>query len=128
MIQTSYANAEEAYLAQGDADDILDKAEQRILDIAGDRLRKGFGGLEGILHNTVGFLEVLQKNKGQTTGVPTGFTSLDTLTSGFQKANLVIIAGRPSMGKTALALNIARYAAVEANAPVGLFSLFLVNG
>jgi len=75
------------------------------------------------VERNISALEELQGNKSLITGVPTGFSGLDTLTSGFQKSDLIIIAARPSMGKTALALNIARNVSVDANTPVAIFSL-----
>lgn len=127
LITRAGSITEEAYLAQEDADDILDRAEQKILDIAGDRLKKGFDDLNKVLHDTLGIIEEFHKKKSGFTGIPTGFTRLDELTSGFQRANLIIIAGRPSMGKTALALNVARNIAVDSKIPIGFFSLEMSN-
>jgi replicative DNA helicase len=127
LITRANAIAEEAYLAQDDADEILDSAEQKILDIAGDRLKKGFDDINKVLHETFHIIEDFHKHKSGYTGIPSGYTALDELTNGFQKADLIIIAGRPSMGKTAFALNVARNAAVDHNIPVGFFSLEMSN-
>jgi len=127
LINRANSIIEEAYLGQGEADEILDRAEQKIFDIAGSRLKKGFGEINKILHDTFHIIEDFHKQKSGFTGVPSGFAALDDLTNGFQKSEFIIIAGRPSMGKTALALNVARNVAVESKVPVGIFSLEMSN-
>ncbi|MFC1564516.1 replicative DNA helicase [candidate division KSB1 bacterium] len=123
LISIASEISEEGYEAREDAISILDKAEQRIFSISQDRLKEGFESISPILHETVDIIEKYQKRQGDVIGVPSGFAKLDELTAGFQKADLIIIAGRPSMGKTALALNIARHAAFGKKFPVGFFSL-----
>ncbi len=101
----------------------LDKAEQSILEISRRQQRQGFIPIRYVLQDTFQAIEASYGKPGIVTGVPTKFDDLDKMTSGFQRSDLIILAGRPSMGKTALALNIARNAAVESNVPVAFFSL-----
>jgi len=109
---------------QADAPDaILESAERNLLDISQGRVRSGFVSVGDMQVETQRMLENLYHNRQLVTGVATGFTDLDRLTSGFQPSDLVIIAARPSMGKTALALNIAQQAAIRGGLHVALFSL-----
>ena len=96
-------------------------------DAYNDRLRGGFMPIDGILHETFKNLDRIASNPGSVTGVASGLIDLDEITSGFQKGDLAIIAGRPSMGKTALALSIMRNAAIDFKVPVGMFSLEMAN-
>ena len=112
-----------AYDAEEDADLLLDGAEQAIFNIADDRIRSGFVPLRELVNEGFSTIERLQEHKESITGVPSGFTDLDQLTSGFQPSDLVIIAARPSMGKTSLVLNIAQYVGVKTGKTVGVFSL-----
>jgi replicative DNA helicase len=112
-----------AYEAEEDADDLLDEAERSIFQIAEHRLRSGFVPLSQLVNSGYELIEKLQEHKGLVTGVPSGFVDLDEMTSGFQKSDLVIVAARPSMGKTSLVLNMALHAASEAGRSVGIFSL-----
>ncbi len=127
MIRTLISRATEIVATSFDSslrvDDLLDKAEQAIFQVSEDRINPSFFPIKEVVKQSVKTLEKLYERRDMVTGVPTGFTDLDQLTSGLQSSDLVIIAGRPSMGKTALALNIARNAAVEAEIPVGIFSL-----
>ncbi|MFQ5688709.1 MAG: replicative DNA helicase [Gemmatimonadota bacterium] len=107
----------------GRVDEALDQAEQRIFEIAQSSKRSGFVWIKEILWPTFERIEELQRNPGSVTGVPTGFSELDRMTAGLQPADLIILAGRPSMGKTALALNLAQHAAISAEIPVAVFSL-----
>ena len=106
---------------------LVDEAEAQIFSITeqGTKINTGFSKLEPVITEVVEKVETLynQENPSHITGVPTGFADLDKMTAGFQEGDLVIIAGRPSMGKTALALNIAEYVAVESGLPVGIFSM-----
>ena len=105
---------------------VLDEAEQRIFQVASGHDREGFVRIKELLWPAFERIESLQEAKGELTGVATGFTLLDYLTGGLQNSNLVIVAGRPSMGKTSWALNVARHAAA-AQVPVGIFSLEMSN-
>jgi replicative DNA helicase len=110
----------------GDMDDIealLDKAEQEIFQISRDRVKPSFHPIREVVKSSFKTLEKLYEKKELVTGVPSGFKELDRMTAGFQPSDLVIVAGRPSMGKTALCLNIAQYAAIEKRIPVAIFSL-----
>lgn len=102
---------------------ILDKAEQNIFDILQNRSSQGFVPIKDVLVDTFGKLEELYNNKGNITGIPTGFADLDFKTSGLHNSDLILIAARPAMGKTAFALNLAQNAAIHSNVPVAIFSL-----
>ena len=123
LIEQSNAIVKRCFNEQGDADDIIDFAETAIFEITENKSQQAFYPLSKIILGNIETLEEKQGNRSLVTGVPTGFSHLDNLTSGLQNSDLIILAARPSMGKTALALNIARNAAVEANIPVAIFSL-----
>ena len=108
---------------RGNVEELLDFAERSIFDISENKIRPAFHALADILTDTYKAVEDAYENKVLVTGVPTGFSSLDQKTSGLQPGDLVIIAGRPSMGKTALALNIAENASIQTRMPIGIFSL-----
>src|SRR5499433_3353931 len=112
-----------AYEAEEDADVILDQAEHAIFAIADDKVRDGFVSLRELAHNSLETIEKLSARKELVTGVPTGFTDLDEMTSGLQSGDLVIVAARPSMGKTSLVLNIAQHVGTKTDMTVGFFSL-----
>ena len=112
-----------AYEAEEDADVILDQAEHAIFAIADDKVRDGFVSLRDLAQGSLETIEKLHARKELVTGVPTGFTDLDELTSGLQASDLIIVAGRPSMGKTSLVLNMAQHVGTKTNMTVGLFSL-----
>ena len=111
------------YEAGTDVDEILDQAEHSIFEISENKVRPSFFPIREIVKDSFRSIEELFSRKDLITGVPTGFEKLDDLTSGLQKSELIIIAGRPSMGKTAFALNIAQYVALEAQTPAAIFSL-----
>ena len=123
LIEKANAISKRCFQEQGPTDEIVDFAENAIFEIADQKARQAFYPLSKLIDVNIDFLEEKQKNKSLVTGVPTGFGQLDNLTSGLQNSDLIILAARPSMGKTALALNIARNAAVEAGVPVAVFSL-----
>ncbi len=123
LIQSATEVLGRAYDAEEDADNLLDEAERSIFQIAEHRLRRGFVPLRDLVGPGYQLLEKLQEHKGLVTGVPSGFADLDEMTSGFQKSDLVIVAGRPSMGKTSLVLNMALHCGIEAGKTVGVFSL-----
>ncbi len=109
----------------GDVEEILDWAEKSIFDIAGMRMRPSYFATKDILKETFKTIERLYNRKEMVTGVPTGFTDLDNMTAGLQEGDLLIVAGRPSMGKTAFCLNVVEHAAVhnENRVPTLVFSL-----
>ena len=115
-----------AYSTEGrTATDLVDEAERLVFDIAekGSRGKVGFRPLKNILPDTVDRIDVLHQSGGDITGIPTGFTEFDKLTAGLQPGELIIIAGRPSMGKSTLAINIAENAAIGARVPTAIFSM-----
>ncbi len=107
----------------GNVDETIDFAESAIFEISSKKSKQAFYPIRELINKNIDALEERQGNKTLITGVPTGFKMLDNLTSGFQNSDFIIIAARPSMGKTALALNIARNAAVDSNIPSAVFSL-----
>lgn len=114
---------QDAYEADQDAAEILDRAEHSIFQIAEGRIRTGFISLYDIAQDSVEAIQKAHEEKQLITGVPTGFHDLDRLTSGLQRGDLIIIASRPSMGKTSLALNMAQYVGTKTDKTVGVFSL-----
>ncbi len=112
-----------AYEAEQDADLILDDAEKSIFEIAEDRIREGFVPLRDLVQSSFATIEKLQQHKGMVTGVPTGFLDLDEMTAGLQPSDLVLVAARPSMGKTSFVLNIAQHVGAHTDMTVGFFSL-----
>ncbi|MFA6537167.1 MAG: replicative DNA helicase [Patescibacteria group bacterium] len=104
-------------------DTLLDLSEQKLFSISQNFLRQSFVGINSILGATFDRIDELHKNSGQLRGVPTGFIDLDNLLAGFQRSDLIILAARPSVGKTSLALDIVRNVAIRAKVPVGIFSL-----
>ena len=106
-----------------DLDIILDKAQGSIFDVTQQRVQTPYRHIKDVLTETFEHIEALYERKEHITGIPTGFVQLDRLTSGFQPSDLVVIAGRPSIGKTSFALNIAEYAGIEAKIPLVIFSL-----
>jgi len=104
-------------------DDVLDNSEKKLFQISQKFLRENFIPISSVLNETFDRIDELHKNKGKLRGVPTGYIDLDNMLAGLQKSNLVIIASRPSVGKTTFALDIARHAAVKGKETIGLFSL-----
>ena len=123
LIEISTTTVQEAFEGKMTASDLLDEAESRIFQISQQRTRDGFTRIKELLWPTMERIEALQRGGKTITGVPTGFGDLDEMTSGFQPSDLIIVAARPSMGKTAFTLNIAQHAAIDANIPVAFFSL-----
>ena len=111
------------YQEDQDVEVLLDEAEQRVFGVSNSSLRQKFSPVRDALSEAWERIDMLHKGKGTTRGIPTGFEKLDNLLSGLQKSDFVVLAARPSFGKTALALDIARHAAVEKKIPVGIFSL-----
>ena len=106
-----------------DVGSLLDEAEQEIFKISGARVKPSFYPIREVVKGSFKTLERLYEKKDLVTGVPSGFKELDGLTAGFQPSDLIIVAGRPSMGKTAFCLNVAQYAAIQKKVPIGIFSL-----
>ena len=123
LITSSHQIAKAAYEGTEDAFDILDQAERKIFEITETHLKKTFTGMDRAVRDALEYIEAIHSNTKQKFSVPTGFYELDEMLGGFQKSDLIIIAARPSMGKTALALSLARNAAVDHKVPVGVFSL-----
>ncbi len=114
---------QEAAAAGRPATEILDSAEQRLFELGSSKRRAGFVSIREVGHEGLNRIEELAEKRELITGVPTGYRKLDAMTAGLQPGDLAILAGRPSMGKTALALNIAQNAATQGGAKVGIFSL-----
>lgn len=123
LITSSSRIISECLAADGDAVEVLDSAEQSIFQIAQDQLRPGFVPLRVIAQDSLKMIEDLQERKEIITGLPTGFARFNELTSGLQPADLIIVAARPSMGKTAFCINIAQHVSIRENKKVGIFSL-----
>ncbi|MFW6011810.1 MAG: replicative DNA helicase [Desulfosalsimonas sp.] len=123
LITTANDIMQKCYDESGSTDEMVDFAESALFDIADQKQKQNFYPISKIIESNIDTLEARQGNKSLISGVPTGYKKLDQLTSGFQPSDLIILAARPGMGKTALALNMARHAAVEAETPVALFSL-----
>ncbi len=123
LIEKANAIVKRCFKEEGKADEVIDFAESAIFEITENKSQQAFYPISKIIPGNIDSLEEIQGNRSLVTGVPTGFSQLDNLTSGFQNSDLIILAARPSMGKTALALNIARHAAVDAGIPVAIFSL-----
>ncbi|MEF3692490.1 MAG: replicative DNA helicase [Candidatus Moraniibacteriota bacterium] len=114
---------EMGYSGNEDVERILDEAEQRIFKVSQKYLKQDFVPIKSILENAFNRIDELHRDDGSLRGVPSGFIDLDKVLAGFQKSDLVILAARPSIGKTTLALDIARQVGVQAKVPVGIFSL-----
>ena len=127
LIYLSNDISKEAFDDSKDVDDILESVQKSIFNITQDRLHKGFEKIDPVLLKTFEDIDRIASHKGSVIGVPTGFSDLDAKTTGFQAGDLVIIAGRPGMGKTSFALNMMRNAAIDANKKIGFFSLEMAN-
>lgn len=123
LINTATAIATMGYEDSEDADTIMDKAEKMILEIASNRKTSDFTPIKQIVIDTFSKIEGLYESKGGLTGLSTGFKDLDKITTGLQPSDLILVAARPSMGKTAFTLNIASHVAIKENKPVAFFSL-----
>jgi len=123
LITSSSAIIEKCLRDRGDFAEIIDFAESSVFKVSESRGSQSFSSLEQLINKNIDTLEARQGKSGGLSGLSTGYHRLDVLTSGLQKSDLIILAARPSMGKTAFALNIARNVAMEEQVPVGLFSL-----
>ena len=125
LIKAATEIIEKGYNAETQIDTYIDEAEKLIFEVSENKLKKSFLPIGDFIHDSIKLIERLYKKKQSVTGVPTGFTDLDRLTSGLQPSDLIIVAGRPSMGKTAFSMNIAQYVSTlhEKPVPVGIFSM-----
>lgn len=123
LITASGEIAKSCYSMEDEVGEILDKAERSIFAISESRLRQGFRALGELIPHTFDQIERFQETKGGLAGLETGFAKLDEITAGLHNGDFIVIAGRPSMGKTAFALNIAEHIAIEKKVGVGVFSV-----
>ncbi len=123
LVNTTMGILDECYGEYENVADVVESAERQIFKVAEGQMRGDFADIHDVILETIDHIESIRKNKGQLTGLSTGFSELDFKTSGLQKSDLVYIAARPSMGKTAFALNLAQHAATRENASVAIFSL-----
>ncbi len=123
LISASTEITSRAFNEQDDALDLLDEAENKIFQISEKRMKKSFIPMKEAVFSTMEMLESIHGTHSGVTGVPSGFTVLDNMTGGFQSSDLIIVAARPSMGKTAFVLSLARNAAVDHDKAIGFFSL-----
>ena len=123
LISASHHMSKKAFESREDVATILDEAEQSIFSLTQQKDNKLFEHIQPILTKAIQNLEKMQSKKGSVVGVPSGIIDLDNVTAGFRKSDFNVIAGRPSMGKTALALSIARNASLESRVPTAIFSL-----
>ncbi|VAW33548.1 Replicative DNA helicase (DnaB) [hydrothermal vent metagenome] len=126
LIQIGNDLTERAFSPEGkNSDDLLEEAEKEVFNIREQTLKtkSGFQDIKGLLRQAVETMEKMSESDGSMTGIPTGFTDLDNRTNGLQKSDLIIVAGRPAMGKTAFAMNIVEKAAIKHGASVAIFSM-----
>jgi replicative DNA helicase len=123
LIQAATEIVTQSYEDSGDVDGFVDDAERLIFGISEHRVKPSFYPFKDIIKESFKTIEKLYEKKELITGIPSGFKDLDRKTAGFQPSDLIIVAGRPGMGKTAFCLNVAQYAAIEAKIPVAIFSL-----
>ena len=127
LIQIASQIHHDAYEDVTDVFELLDKTEQSIFEISDSNLRKNYDNMRNLMTRAIQELQVLKEHKDGLTGVPSGFTDLDRMTSGWQRSDLVIIAARPGMGKTAFVVSALRNAAVDFKIPVAIFSLEMAS-
>jgi replicative DNA helicase len=123
LIKTATQIVSSGYAGQDELQEILNQAERNILDISGGRTNDGFIPIKDVLVETYERIETLHNSSSEMTGIPSGYRDLDKMTSGFQRSDLIILAARPSVGKTAFALNVAQNVAARAGETVAIFSL-----
>ncbi|MAR64788.1 MAG: replicative DNA helicase [Flammeovirgaceae bacterium] len=123
LIEVSGEVQKDAYEDTTDVFDLLDNTEQSLFDISESHIRKNYSQVKGLMKEAIDELQAKKTRKDGITGVPSGFIDLDNITSGWQPSDLVIIAGRPSMGKTAFVLSMMRNASIDHEMPIALFSL-----
>jgi replicative DNA helicase len=127
MLATCTEVVSRVHAHDGSVDTLLDEVERDILKISEDREEGGNRGMKELVRSAVDMIQDFHQRQGSLTGIPTGFADFDRMTSGLQPGEMVVIAARPSMGKTSLAMNIAEHVAVEAGLPVGVFSLEMTS-
>ena len=113
----------DGYDASTGVNALIESYEQKIFQLTEGRWNSSFRPIEPIIHDTMEYIDKISQTKGFVTGIPSGYTELDKKTAGFQDSNLIIVAARPSVGKTALALSMAKNIALSSNTPIGFFSL-----
>ena len=123
LIKASFDIAQMGYNESEETDNLLDQAEQKIFSISQKSIQQDFIPVKSVLEEAFDRLDKLHQERGTFRGVPTGFGDLDNILAGLQKSDLIVLAARPSLGKTSLALDIARHVAVKEKIPVGIFSL-----
>ena len=123
MIQQASAIVNESFAFQGEISDFLDSAEQKILGVSDQRMNQNFIKAGDVVQSSIKLIEELYDKKDAITGISTGFDRLNNITSGLQNSDLIILAARPAMGKTSLALNIAQWVAIQEKKAIAMFSL-----
>ncbi|SOC39366.1 replicative DNA helicase [Ureibacillus acetophenoni] len=123
LIRVATSIVEDGYTREDEVEALLSEAEKKVMEVASRKNAGDFKHIKDVLVNTYDNIEQLQNRKGDVTGIPTGFKDLDKMTAGFQRNDLIIVAARPSVGKTAFALNIAQNVAIRAGENVAIFSL-----
>ncbi|MBM7716828.1 replicative DNA helicase [Siminovitchia sp. FSL H7-0308] len=123
LIRTATDIATNGYTREDEVEELLDEAEKSIMEVAQRKNASAFQNIKDILVRTYDNIEMLHNRKGEITGIPTGFSELDRMTAGFQRNDLIIVAARPSVGKTAFALNIAQNVGTKTDENVAIFSL-----
>jgi replicative DNA helicase len=127
MIGTCTEVVSRAYEHQGEVDALLDEVERDILKISGDRVAASTPTMKDLVHRAIHHIEMYHQRQGQLGGIATGFIDLDKMTDGLHEGEMIVIAARPSMGKTSLVMNIAEHVAVNLRLPVGVFSLEMTS-
>src|SRR5690606_5139039 len=123
IIRVSSEVVSDSYEFEGEVDRLLDEVETKILRLSEERVEGSSVAMKDLVHKAINTIEDFYKREGQTTGVSTGFPDFDKMTTGLHEGEMIVIAARPSMGKTSLAMNIAEHVALDLNLPVGVFSL-----
>jgi replicative DNA helicase len=127
MIQTCTGAISRVYEHQGEVDALLDEVERDVLQISEERVAVNTRTIKDLVHKAINTIEDYHQRQGMLTGLGSGFPDLDKMTSGFHGGEMIVIAARPSMGKTSLAMNIAEHVAIEEKQPVGVFSLEMTS-
>jgi replicative DNA helicase len=127
MIQTCTGVVSRVYEHEGEVDGLLDEIERDVLKISEERVVSSSPTIKELVHKAINTIEEYHQRQGMLTGVSTGFTDLDKMTSGLHGGEMVVIAARPSMGKTSLAMNIAEHVSIDSRLPVGVFSLEMTS-